>query len=44
MNNKQLQPTAPTRKPGFGTLLTGKYIFEVQHFAGSLVLKIPACV
>ena len=39
-----LRPTAPTRKPGFGTLLTINIIFEVQFFVGGSVVKIPACV
>jgi len=36
--------TAPTRKSGFGALLTGKYIFEMQLFAGISAVKIPPCV
>jgi len=36
--------TTAIRKSGFGTLLKGKYIFEVQRFAGSSVVEIPACV
>jgi hypothetical protein len=41
-NNRGL--TAPTRKQGLGTLLTGKRIFGVQLFVESSVVKIPACV
>ena len=33
-----------TRKPGFGTLLTGKYIFEMQLFAENSVVEFPTCV
>ena len=34
--------TAPTRKRGFGALLTINIIFEVQFFVEGLVVKIPA--
>jgi hypothetical protein len=34
---------AITRKQGFCALKTGKYIFEMQFFVESSVVKIPAC-
>jgi len=44
MKKKGIRITAPTRKQGFGALLTINIIFEVQFFVGGLVVKIPACV
>ena len=38
--NKSMALTA-SYPPGFGALLKGKYIYEVQLFAGSSVVKIP---